>query len=148
LKLTRSEALNEVEKACDLYTDDIAWEAPARNILLRNKQDVMENYRKMFASVEDVEFHTLQRFATEDRVVDDSIARFKLIGSDSVPAPIGSQIEMRLVHIFEMRETKIAKETALYIRRRVFSSCNGGRISARVLSIQHPSPGGNRGKKL
>jgi hypothetical protein len=52
-----SEALNEVEKACDLYTDDIVWEAPARNILLRNKQDVIENYHKMFASVEDVEFH-------------------------------------------------------------------------------------------
>ena len=110
-----SEALNEVEKACDLYTDDIVWEAPARNILLRNKQDVIENYRKMFASVEDVEFRTLQRFATEDRVVDDSIARFKVIGSKSVPAPIGSQLEMRLVHIFEMREAKISRETAFEI---------------------------------
>jgi hypothetical protein len=27
-----------------------------------------------------------------------------------------------------------------------FLSRNGGRISARALSIQHPSPGGNRGK--
>jgi ketosteroid isomerase-like protein len=107
-----NESLNEVEKACDLYTDDIVWEAPARNILLRNKQDVIENYRKMFASVKNVEFRTLQRFGTEDRVVDDSIVRFKLIGSNSVPAPIGSQIEMRLVHIFEMREAKIARETA------------------------------------
>jgi hypothetical protein len=28
------------------------------------------------------------------------------------PVPIGSQVELRLVHIFEMREAKIAKETS------------------------------------
>lgn len=107
-----NEALNEIEKACDLYTDDIVWEALARNLLLRNKQDAIDNYRKMFASAKDVAFRNLQRFATEDRVVDDSIAHFKVIGPHSVPAPIGSEIEMRLVHVFEMREAKIAKEIA------------------------------------
>ena len=55
-----------------------------------------------------IEFRTLQRFATQDRVVDDSIVRYKLIGPHSVP--VGSEVEMRLVHIFEMREAKIAKE--------------------------------------
>ncbi len=107
-----NEALNEIEKACELYTEDIVWEAPARGLLFRNKQDVIDNYRKMFASVRDVEFHPLQRFATEDRVVDDSVARFKVIGPYSVPVPIGSKVEMRLVHIFEMRDGKIAKEIA------------------------------------
>jgi steroid delta-isomerase-like uncharacterized protein len=107
-----NEALNEIEKACDLYTDDIVWEAPARHLLLRNKQDTIDNYRKMFASAKDVEFRNLQRFATVDRVVDDSIARCKIIGPHSLPVPIGSEIEMRLVHIFEMREAKIAREIA------------------------------------
>ena len=106
------EGINEVEKACELYTEDIVWEAPARNLRFVNKQDVIDNYRKMFASMKDVEFRNLERFATEDRVVDDSIVRFKLIGPDSVPLPIGSEVEMRLVHIFEMREAKIAKEIA------------------------------------
>ena len=105
-----NEGLNEIEKACEGYTDDIVWEAPARNLRFVNKQDVIDNYRKMFASVKDVEFRSLQRFATPDRVVDDSIVRFKLIGPHSVPLPIGSDVEMRLVHIFEMREGKIAKE--------------------------------------
>ena len=49
--------------------------------------------------------------ATRERVVDDSIVRFKLVGPHSVPLPIGSEVEMRLVHIFEMRDGKIAKET-------------------------------------
>ena len=104
------EGINEIEKACELFTKDIVWEAPARNLRFVNKQDVIDNYRKMFASMKDVEFRNLQRFATEDRVVDDSIVRFKLIGPHSVPLPIGSDVEMRLVHIFEMREGKIAKE--------------------------------------
>jgi hypothetical protein len=60
--------------------------------------------------MKDVEFRNLERFATEDRVVDDSIVRFKLVGPHSVPLPIGSEVEMRLVHIFEMRQGKIAKE--------------------------------------
>jgi ketosteroid isomerase-like protein len=107
-----NEALNEIEKACELYTEDIIWEAPARGLLFRNKQDVIENYRKMFASATDVEFRPLQRFATEDRVVDDSVARFKVIGPYSVPVPIGSEVEMRLLHIFEMRDGRIAKEIA------------------------------------
>ena len=106
------EGANEVEKACELYTEDIVWEAPARNLRFVNKQDVIDNYRKMFASMKDVEFRNLQRFATEDRVVDDSIVRCKIIGSDCIPVPIGSEVEVRLVHIFEMREAKIAKEIA------------------------------------
>ena len=105
-----NEGLNEIEKACELYTDDIVWEAPARNLRFVNKQDVIDNYRKMFASAKDVEFRNLQRFATRERVVDDSIVRFKLVGPHSVPLPIGSEVEMRLVHIFEMRDGKIAKE--------------------------------------
>ena len=48
------EGLNEIEKACEGYTDDIVWEAPARNFRFVNKQDVIDNYRKMFASVKDV----------------------------------------------------------------------------------------------
>jgi ketosteroid isomerase-like protein len=106
------EGINEVEKACELYTEDIVWEAPARNLRFVNKQDVIGNYRKMFASMKDVEFRNLQRFATEDRVIDDSIVRFKLIGPDCIPVPIGSEVEVRLVHIFEMRDGKIAKEIA------------------------------------
>ena len=32
------------------------WEAPARNLRFVNKQDVIDNYRKMFASAKDVDF--------------------------------------------------------------------------------------------
>jgi ketosteroid isomerase-like protein len=71
---------------------------------------VAENYRKLFASMRDIKFRLLQRFATEDRVVDDSFVTFEVAQEGYWHFPLGSHIEMRLVHIFEMRDGKISKE--------------------------------------
>ena len=108
-----SEALNEVDAALETFTDDIVWEAPAPNGLDRSfagKQAVAENYRALFASMRDVKFQFLQRFATEDRVVDDSLVTFEVARDGYWHFPLGSKVEMRLVHIFEMRNGKIARE--------------------------------------
>ena len=107
-----SEAANEVDEALKLYTDDIVWEAPARNLIFQGKEDVGNNYRKIFASIRDVEFRNLQRFATEDRVVDDSVLTFVITQEGFLPLPVGQEVEMRLAHIFEMRDGKISKEIA------------------------------------
>ena len=107
-----SEAANEVDEALKLYTDDIVWEAPARNLIFQGKEDVGNNYRKIFASIRDIEFRNLQRFATEDRVVDDSILTFVITQEVFLPLPVGQEVEMRLAHIFEMRDGKISKEIA------------------------------------
>ncbi len=107
-----SEAANKVDEALKLYTDDIVWEAPARNLIFQGKEDVGNNYRKIFASIRDVEFRNLQRFATEDRVVDDSILTFVITQEGFLPLPVGQEVEMRLAHIFEMRDGKISKEIA------------------------------------
>lgn len=108
-----SEAQSEVETALGAYTEDIVWDAPALNGLNRcfsGKQAVAENYRKLFASMRNIKFQLLQRFATEDRVVDDSFVTFDVAEDGYWQFPLGSHIEMRLVHIFEMRGGKIAKE--------------------------------------
>ena len=108
-----SEAVNEVEAALKTFTDDIVWEAPAPNGLNRifkGKEAVGKNYRELFASMRDVKFEFLQRFATEDRVVDDSIVTFEVAKDGYWHFPTGSKIYMRLVHIFEMRDGKISRE--------------------------------------
>lgn len=108
-----SEALSDVEAALETFTDDVIWEAPAPNGLNRTyqgKKAAGENYRKLWASMADVEFHPLQRFATEDRVVDDCTVTFKVVKDGYWHFPVGSRVKMRLVHIFEMRDGKIAKE--------------------------------------
>jgi ketosteroid isomerase-like protein len=117
-----SEAVNEVEAALDLYTDDIIWEAPALsglNLYFSGKQDVAKNYFELFASMRDVRFQFLQRFATEDRVVDDSIVTFEIARAGFWPWPVDTKIEMRLVHIFEMRDAKISRELVFDMGRPV-----------------------------
>ena len=55
-----SEGTNEVDKALDLYTDDVVWEAPARKLIFKGKRAVADNYTKMFAAMKDVEFRNLE----------------------------------------------------------------------------------------
>ena len=110
-----SEASNEVDKALELFTDDNVWESPTRDLILHGKEATGENYRKMFSSFKVEGFRNLERFATEDRVVDDSIVTVELVGDGVVnaPVPIGSKVEIRLLHVFEMREGKISRELVL-----------------------------------
>jgi len=109
-----SEAMSDVEAALELYTDDIVFEAGALNGLNRSfsgKQAVAKFYRELWATMKDVKFQPLQRFATEDRVVDDSLVSFEVVRDGCWPHfSTGQKIEMRLVHIFEMRGGKISKE--------------------------------------
>jgi ketosteroid isomerase-like protein len=68
----------------------------------------------------DVKFQSLQRFATEDRVVDDSFVSFDVVRDGCWPHfCAGQKIEMRLVHIFEMRDGKISKEIVFDMGRPV-----------------------------
>ena len=107
-----SEATDEIEKALELYTDDILWESPTRKLELHGKQETADNYRRMFSSFKVEEFKCLQRFATEERVVDDSVATVWLVGDGvlNAPVPVGSKAEIRLLHVFEMRDGKISRE--------------------------------------
>jgi uncharacterized protein YjiS (DUF1127 family) len=102
----------DFDKAIELYTDDIVWEAPSRNLIVRGKEAVADNYRRMFSSIKDIEIQALERFATDHRVVDDAVVKFTLtgVGFINAPVPIGTRISLRLVHIFAMRDGKIERE--------------------------------------
>ena len=108
-----SEATGRIEEALELYTDDVVWEAPSRHLVIEGKEAVAANYREIFSVINDVEFHLLDRFATEDRVVDDSIVTFTVAREGFIPLPLGSKGQMRLTHIFEMRDGKISKEIGI-----------------------------------
>ena len=108
-----SEATGRIDDAIALYTDDVVWEAPSRNLVFEGKEAVTANYREIFAVLKNVEFHTMDRFATEDRVVDDSIVSFEVAKDGFVPFPVGTKCQMRLTHIFEMRDGKISKEIGI-----------------------------------
>ena len=95
-----------------LYTDDIVLEIPGRRLRFEGKAPIEANYRRMFGALDDVSLEPLDRFASEDRVVDDMIVRFHLAreGMDNAPLPIGSDVALRLLHVFHMRDGLISRE--------------------------------------
>lgn len=95
-----------------LYTDDIVLEIPGRGLMFEGRAAIEANYRAMFSSLDEIAIEPLDRFATEDRVVDDMIVRFRLVGEGMVnaPMPVGSRVALRLLHVFHMREGRIARE--------------------------------------
>ena len=118
-----SEHVNEVEDALDMFTEDIIWEAPNPVGLDRRvvgKDAVRPFYKHLFETMKDVKFQYIERFATEDRVVDDSICTFEVAQEGFWPDyKLGQKVHMRIVHIFDMRDGKISKEKVFEMRKAV-----------------------------
>ncbi len=74
------EQTDNIEEGLKLYTEQPIWEAPNPGGMLdracHGRDAVMKNYKELFASMKNMKFQHLRRFATEDRVVDDSILAF------------------------------------------------------------------------
>ncbi|WP_133128440.1 nuclear transport factor 2 family protein [Legionella nagasakiensis] len=107
------EASNDIDKVITTYTEDVVWEAPARHFKVSGKEQVAAHYRALFATLKDVSAEIFTQFATEDYVFDDRLMQFTITASENIwSAQIGDTVKQRLVHLFEMRDGKISKETA------------------------------------
>lgn len=104
----------DVDKAIALYTEDITWEAPSRGMVYTDPADVRAAYLDIFKTLVYDKTIALRRFATEDFVFDDQIAHVTVVGDKmpNLPFPIGAKMSVRLVHCFQMRDGKIAREIA------------------------------------
>lgn len=104
-----------------LYAPGIVLEIPGRGLRFDTPAAIEANYRRMFAAMAEVELRPLDRFATPERVVDDMVVRFRLIGPgmDNAPLPVGARCEVRLLHVFAMRAGLIARETVFEAWRRL-----------------------------
>jgi hypothetical protein len=101
------------EKIKEMYTDDIIWERACVNQFVEGKEAVAAAYLELFSGLRDYDFNSRDRFATENRVVDDSIFTFEVAKEGVMPLPVGIKGKLRLVHIFEMREGKVSKELVM-----------------------------------
>jgi hypothetical protein len=97
----------------DRPTDAIVCEMPTRNLTLTGRAAIEAGCRAMFGSMAKVETIPGMRFATADHGVDDGTARFRLTGDGvaHAPLPVGSRVELRLMHLFATRDGRIARET-------------------------------------
>jgi hypothetical protein len=96
-----------------LYTEDAVLEVPSRGLRFDSHAAIEANYRAMFGSMAEVEITPGERFATPHRVVDDCTVRFLITGDGLTNAPfgIGTRVILRLLHVFEMRGGRIARES-------------------------------------
>lgn len=107
-----SEGTEDVERALELYTDDILWESYGDPKLgtHRGKVAVAQSYRRMWACMSNVEFQNLSRFGTADKVVDESVLTCTIARDGLVPVPIGQKVRFNLLHVFDLRGGKISRE--------------------------------------
>ena len=116
-----AEDTGSVSAALEAFTDDCVWEAPnpiGLSKRLVGKEQLGPFYKKLFTTMKDVTFRVCyERFATVDRVVDDSVCTFEVAADGVWPYPVGTHVFMRIVHVFDMREGKIAKEKVFEMRK-------------------------------
>ena len=67
-------------------------------------------YVEVFSALRNWDFQCLDRFATEDRGVDESIFTFEVKKDGVMPLPVGTRAKLTLVHIFKMRDGKVSRE--------------------------------------
>jgi ketosteroid isomerase-like protein len=101
------------EKIKTMYTDDIVWERACMNQIVKGKEAVASAYVEVFSALKNWDFQCLDRFATEDRVVDETIFTFEVKKDGVMPLPVGTRAKLRLVHIFEMRDGKVSRELVM-----------------------------------
>jgi hypothetical protein len=75
--------------------------------------ETLRPHRRLEAAIEPLS--RLTRFAAATRVVDDCIVRFCLVedGFATAPVPVGSRVELRLMHLLAMRDGRIVREAVL-----------------------------------
>lgn len=94
-----------------LYTEDAVLDIPGRGQRLDSLQAIRDNYVRVFASMAEIEIQPMDRFATAERVVDECLVRLRITGDGAVnvPVSVGSRAGLRLLHVFPMRDGRIAR---------------------------------------
>ena len=118
----------DIERAVAVYAGDIVWEAPARGLVLKDSDEVLDAYRKIFATVAIRKNTSLRRVATEKYVFDDQLGQMVVVGDPeqmlNLPFPLGTEISLRIAHCFEMRDGRITREIAYELWREAGGVCD------------------------
>jgi ketosteroid isomerase-like protein len=106
-----------IDECIKLYTPDAIWEAPARGVIYQGRESIKKNYLRIFDNTADFQFEPIDRYATPDRVFVDAWARFRITGDafDNSPLPVGTKVNMRLLHSFFIEDGLISRENGYEI---------------------------------
>jgi hypothetical protein len=106
---------NFLAAARDLYTPNVVWSAPARNVQRVGREEVIRHLLREASGMHDPEFTFLRRNQTDRQIIDEFAVRFVFVGEgiDAAPAESGDFVELKRVRILELNAGKVTKETCI-----------------------------------
>ncbi len=124
-----AENAHDVEGTLATYTDDIVWDDVTHpDSPFRGKTEVAEVYSGIIDAIPDVHLETVKRFTGEGGrfVVDESILSGHVEGDWAGINGGGAPVEVRILHVFELRDGLISYENAWFdaadVQRQIASS--------------------------
>ncbi|HJS71595.1 MAG TPA: nuclear transport factor 2 family protein [Acidimicrobiia bacterium] len=112
-----AENAHDVEATLATYTDDIVWDDVTHpDAPFHGKAEVGRVYSSIIDAIPDVELRSVKRFSSEEGrfVVDESILSGHVEGEWSGMSGEGAPVEVRILHIFEVRDGLISYENAWF----------------------------------
>jgi steroid delta-isomerase-like uncharacterized protein len=112
-----AENAHDVPGTLATYTDDIVWDDVTHPLSpVHGKEAVGAVYTDIIAAIPDVNFVSTRRFTSEDGqwVVDESDVTGHVEGEWAGIAGEGAPVEVRVLHLFQIREGLIAYENTWF----------------------------------
>ena len=112
-----AENAHDVPATVATYTDDIVWDDVTHpDAPFHGKEEVAKVYWSIIDAIPDVTLTSVKRFSAENQriVVDESILTGHVEGEWAGMAGGGAPVEIRILHIFEVREGLICYENAWF----------------------------------
>ncbi len=131
-----AENAHDVQATLDTYTDDIVWDDITHpDAPFHGKEEVAAVYTSIIDAIPDVVLTSVKRFSGtdangKDYVVDESILTGHVHGDWAGMNGGGAPVEVRILHVFELRDGLISYENAWFdaanVQRQIVDWKNGG----------------------
>lgn len=112
-----AENAHDVQATLDTYTEDIVWDDVTHpDSPFHGKEEVGSVYSSIIDAIPDVHLQSVKRFTSGDgsHVVDESVLTGHVEGEWSGMEGGGAPVEVRILHIFEVRGGLISYENAWF----------------------------------
>jgi hypothetical protein len=97
-----------------LYSEDIEWSVPARTLVIRGREQVIDHLVAEARAMRSAELTVLRRFAGERQMVDEYAVRFLYDGGlEDAPILAGDLVELKRVRILDLIDGRAMRETCI-----------------------------------
>jgi len=108
----RAEAAMDFDAILATYTEDIVFDVAGMPDTLQGKEAAAKFYHQLFADLATEKVTPLRRLHGPNFVVDDALFECRAIGRPFGLDGKDRTVKFRLMHIFDMRDGRICRETA------------------------------------